>query len=90
MKSHLPMLAIACVAVFGFVSSPALAYTTKKQSDGKACEKDGSACDVFCNNGNRAGTMNWNGSVWTDGVKWDKDFDVEAKAICAANGTDCK
>ena len=70
-------------------ASPALAYTTQNESDGGACSTDGSACDVFCDNGQRAGTMYWNGSVWTDGVKWDEDFDTEASAICAANGSDC-
>jgi hypothetical protein len=33
--------------------------------------------------------MYWNGSVWTDGIKWDADRDVEARKIVAANGTDC-
>jgi hypothetical protein len=27
--------------------------------------------------------------VWTDGVKSDPDMDVEARKICAANGSEC-
>ena len=69
--------------------SPALAYTTHNETDQGACAADGSACDVICDNGQRAGVMYRNGSVWTDGVKWDEDFDAEASAICEANGSDC-
>lgn len=68
---------------------PALAYTLQSESGGSSCPKDGKTCTVFCNNGSRAGSMNWNGSVWTDGVKWDADQDTEARKICAANGAGC-
>ena len=33
--------------------------------------------------------MYWNGSVWSDGVRWDADPYVEASAIARAAGTDC-
>jgi hypothetical protein len=64
-------------------ASVAFAYQLK-------CSKDGNNCDVFCDNGMKAGTMYWNGSVWTDGVKSDPNKDAEAKKIVAANGTACK
>jgi hypothetical protein len=65
-------------------SSPASAF----QLQG-GCMKDGSMCTVLCNNGQLAGTMYWNGSVWTDGVKSDPDMNAEAQKICAANGSAC-
>lgn len=62
------------------------AYTLK----GSGCEGNGKACEVYCDNGTLAGTMYWNGSKWTDGVKSDADKDAEAKKICEANGAACK
>jgi hypothetical protein len=86
MKTALSIIAAAITLVF---ASPASAYTLKNETaDG--CGGDGSVCIVYCENGSRAGSMAWNGSVWTDGVKWDKDKDAEAKKICAASGSDCK
>lgn len=67
---------------------PAWAYQLRSTSNG-ACTKDGTTCKVYCDNGQLAGSMNWNGSVWTDGVKWDPDMDAEARKICAANGSSC-
>lgn len=75
---------------FSFVlAAPASAYQLKAASNGAACKADGSTCNVYCDNNQLAGAMNWNGSVWTDGVKWDKDKDAEARKIVAANGTAC-
>lgn len=85
------LLGLVATAVWlAMLPSPAFAYTTKSAKDGAACQKDGSTCNVYCNNGQLAGSMNWNRSVWTDGVKWDADFNAEARKICAANGTDCQ
>jgi hypothetical protein len=68
----------------------AFAYQLKLASDNsKPCLADGSTCQVYCNNGHLAGSMNWNGNVWTDGEKWDKDMDAEARMICKADGTAC-
>jgi hypothetical protein len=69
-------------------TSPASAYQLRSASNGP-CTKDGSTCNVYCANGQLAGTMNWNGSVWTDGVKSDPDMNAEARKICAANGSAC-
>ena len=65
--------------------APAIAYTLS----GDGCDGNGNECKIWCNNGSLAGSMNWNGTVWTDGVKWDADKDTEARKICAANGTGC-
>jgi hypothetical protein len=70
------------------VASAALAYSTKNAGGGD-CVKDGSACNVTCDNNTLAGTMYWNGSVWSDGVRTDPDKDGEAKKIVAANGAAC-
>jgi hypothetical protein len=69
-------------------TSPALAYQLRT-SNGGSCSKDGGTCNVYCENGQLAGSMNWNGSVWTDGVKSDPDMNAEARKICAANGSAC-
>jgi hypothetical protein len=70
------------------VASSAFAYQLKK-SDNTDCTSDGSTCNVYCDNGHLAGSMNWNKSVWTDGVKSDADKDAMAKKIVAADGTAC-
>ena len=77
------------VAVALLVSaSPASAFQLLG-ANGGSCMKDGSTCIVHCDNGELAGSMNWNGNVWTDGVKSDPDMNAEAQKICAANGTAC-
>ena len=67
---------------------PAVAHAYSLKGEG--CEGNGNACQVYCDNGILAGEMYWNGSVWTDGVKWSEDKDTEARKICAANGADCQ
>jgi hypothetical protein len=69
-------------------ASPASAFTLQGPK-GPFCVQDGSTCIVLCDNGQRAGAMNWNGNVWTDGVKSDPDMTAEAQKICAANGSAC-
>jgi hypothetical protein len=70
-------------------AAPASAYQLRSASNGGSCSKDGSTCKVYCDNGQLAGSMNWNGSVWTDGVKSDPDMNAEARKICVANGSAC-
>jgi hypothetical protein len=70
------------------VSTAASAYVLQK-SDGTGCSQDGDECKVYCDNEELAGSMYWNGSVWTDGVRSDEDPDVVASQIVAANGTAC-
>jgi hypothetical protein len=81
--TFLSIVAFACMA------SPASAFQLRSASNGGSCSKDGSTCKVYCDNGQLAGSMNWNGSVWTDGAKSDPDMNAEARKICAANGTAC-
>ena len=50
----------------------------------------GDACTVTCDNGQPAGTMYWNGSVWSDGIRSNKDKDELAKQIVRAQGTACR
>jgi hypothetical protein len=73
--------------------APASAYYVRNASGG-ACVQDGSACNVFCQNpddslGPLAGTMYWNGSVWSDGVRSDPNAYAVASAIVGAQGTYC-
>jgi hypothetical protein len=84
----LALLSVTATALF-VIASPAPASQLRSASNGGACAKDGSTCNVYCDNGQRAGSMNWNGSVWTDGVKWSPDMTEEARKICAANGSAC-
>lgn len=76
------------IAILLIPVAPASAYSLRSAANG-SCAADGSACNVFCNNGDLAGTMFWNGSIWTDGVKSDPDKDAEARKICDANGASC-
>ena len=70
------------------VSTAASAYVLKK-ADGTGCTQDGDECRVYCDNEELAGSMYWNGSVWSDGVRSDEDADVVAQQIVEANGTAC-
>ena len=86
-------VAAAVVVISVAMPAPASAYYVRN-GNGGACAFDGSACHVFCQNpdesmGPRAGTMYWNGSVWSDGVRSNPDFNVVASAIVAAQGTYC-
>lgn len=84
-----PTAAIVSGVLLCVTATPALAYRLQNQSGGSSCPQDGSECKVFCDNGDLAGSMFWNNSVWTDGVKSDPDMDTEARKITAANGTAC-
>ncbi|MDE2163349.1 MAG: hypothetical protein KGJ53_09315 [Alphaproteobacteria bacterium] len=79
---------IAAAVTLAFASLPAFAYTLKNET-AKGCDGDGSACIVVCDNGSRAGAMNWNGNYWTDGERWNKDRDTEAQEIVDSNGSSC-
>jgi hypothetical protein len=80
-----PAATLIGALVLFMLSTPVSAYTLS----GDGCNGNGNECKVWCNNGSLAGSMYWNGTVWTDGDKWDADKDTEAKKICAANGTAC-
>jgi hypothetical protein len=89
LRSRALVLALPATIATLLFSTPASAYSLQSEPNTKGCDGDGSGCIVFCNNGNRAGEMYFNGGRWTDGVKWDQDKDAEARKICAANGTGC-
>ena len=55
-----------------------------------ACNPGGTACNVYCNNGQLAGVMYWNGSQWSDGIRSSPDRNVVARQIVAAQGTACQ
>ena len=85
-----PALAIIIATMFLVAAAPASAFQLRKPPPNNGgCAKDGSPCNVYCDNGQLAGVMFWNGGVWTDGVKSDPDMNAEARKICAANGTAC-
>jgi hypothetical protein len=83
------LTAFTMTVLLATTASAAFAYQLKKPPDNTPCTADGSPCNVYCDDGDIAGTMYWNGSVWTDGVKFDRDEDAEARKIVAANGTSC-
>ncbi len=76
------------LAVLCMPGKPASAYSAKTDAGG-ACSKDGTSCDVYCDNGDLAGWMYWDGSDWTDGVRSSDDFDTAARQICAAHSATC-
>lgn len=53
-------------------------------------ECSGDKCDVKCDSGTFVGTMYWNGSKWSDGVRSDKDKDEVAKQMVKAQGASCQ
>ena len=81
-------VAITTGLILSIAATPASAYRLQKPN-GDACSKDGTECQVYCDNKQLAGSMFWNGSVWTDGVKWDENQDAEARKIVNANGSAC-
>lgn len=52
------------------------------------CKDD--ACKVYCDNKQYIGTMHWNGSNWSDGVRWDPKREVVAELMVKAWGTSCQ
>lgn len=48
------------------------------------------ACKVYCANGQYVGTMYWNGSRWSDGLRSSSDKDVVARQMVAAQGSSCQ
>ena len=85
MRLALSIVVAVAAITFGLVPA-ASAYKLR----GSGCSGNGEECQVFCDSGDLAGSMYWNGSVWTDGVKWNKDQEAMARLVCAANGTACK
>jgi len=47
-------------------------------------------CTVTCDNGQLAGTMYWNGSQWSDGIRSSTDKNKLAEQIVAAQGSACR
>ncbi len=76
------MLAAGSVIALGFIG---LAYGYSV-----SCNSAADTCVVTCDNDQRAGVMYWNGSQWSDGVRFNKDRDVLAKQIVVAQGTACQ
>lgn len=64
-----------------FVASAANAYTT---------DCSGDSCKVYCADGSYVGTMYWNGTRWSDGLRSDPNKDVVASQMVAAQGSSCK
>ena len=46
--------------------------------------------DVYCEGGAFVGSMFWNGSKWSDGLRSDVNPDVVAKQMVAAQGSSCR
>ena len=73
------LIAVAIISI----ASSAFAYSMK-------CTADGISCNVLCDNGYDAGTIYWNGTVWTNGVVSNKDREVLARSLVASAGSACK
>ena len=50
----------------------------------------GDVAYVICNNGSNVGSIYWNGSKWSDGLRSSPDVNDVAKQIVAAQGTSCQ
>lgn len=53
------------------------------------CDK-ADACKVYCENGQYVGTMYWNGSRWSDGLRSSSNKDEVARQMVAAQGSSCR
>lgn len=51
---------------------------------------NGDACKVYCDNKQFVGTMYWNGSKWSDGLRSDPSKDEVAKQMVNAQGSSCQ
>jgi hypothetical protein len=80
MTVNLRILAMICGLVF---TSLAYAYSIR-------CNSSGDACTVYCDNGQTVGTMYWNGSRWSDGLRSSTDRDNVARQMVKAQGTACR
>ena len=66
----------------------ALFLNTANAYDIKGCSSD--SCKVYCDNGQYVGTMYWNGTRWSDGLRSHEKKDVVASQMVAAQGTACR
>lgn len=73
--------------IFAGVLALGALYAAAAQAFTLDCKSD--KCDVKCDNGTLIGTMYWNGSVWSDGVRSNKDKNVVAQLMVQAWGTSC-
>ena len=83
---------LTAVVVALLLASPASAYELRGGDPPTPGCSDDEVCYVYCEgdaDGQLAGTMTYNGTNWSDGVRWDPDKDVVAAAIVAAYGTAC-
>lgn len=48
------------------------------------------SCKVTCDNGQHVGTMYWNGTRWSDGLRSSADKDQLARQMVAAQGSACR
>jgi hypothetical protein len=74
-------LRVLCGLAALAVAGTAYAYTLECKGD---------ACKVYCKNKQFVGTMYWNGSRWSDGVRSDPDKDKVASQMVRAQGSSCQ
>lgn len=72
------------VFVLGMIGAGTVAAWTM------GCDQSDTTCVVTCNNGQTAGTMYWNGSQWSDGIRSSTDRNQLADQMVAAQGTACQ
>ena len=73
-----------------FVALAALAVTGTASAWSLKCNDADDKCAVYCKNGNFVGDMFWNGSNWSDGLRWDKDRNKVAQQMVDAQGSACE
>lgn len=57
----------------------------------KLVPRSADSYDVYCGTDDKVfvGTMYWNGSRWSDGLRWHEIKEELAKLMAAAHGSDC-
>lgn len=67
-----------------------LALTVAGAAYAYTLECNGDACKVYCDNKQFVGTMYWNGSNWSDGLRSDPSKDEVARQMVKAQGSSCQ
>lgn len=55
----------------------------------KVYKQGGAEADIYCDNKQLADIYYWNGTQWSNGVRWGTDIDALARQSVAAQGTAC-
>lgn len=84
MNSTLSRAVVFVAAALAALATDAVAYSIK-------CNSGKTQATIYCDNGDVAETLYWNGSAWSNGRgRRAADVDELARKLVEASGTQCK